>query len=480
MSLSSSLNNALSGLNVASRAASVVSSNVANATTEGYAPRQIEVSSRVVGQVGAGVAVDGVTRIVDEQLLQDRRLADADAGEAEVLSDFYSSFEALIGDPGDVGSLSATISDLEASLISAASTPESEVRLQEVLDSAKDLTTKLNSATDQIQDIRLQADDSIQAHVENLNANLEQLDELNELFVKLTSSGEDTNAIADKRQAIIDDISSIIPIEVHDRSLGQVALYTPGGVKLIDGTVAEIEYTGVGTIVPEMTIEGGALSGIIFDGREVDFSSSSSVVSGGSLSAAFQVRDELTVEAQADLDAIARDLVERFAAADSSVSGGLLTDAGADFDPADEVGLAGRLSVHSGADPDEGGHLWAIRDGLGATLQGSVGDSSLILDLTAALTDPKTASSGSFSGSLGSSLDLVSDVLSLASTNRQNSEANMSFSLALQEGLLTQELENGVDTDHELQKLLLIEQSFTANAKVMQTIDELIGQLLEL
>ncbi|MCH5377201.1 MAG: flagellar basal body protein, partial [Planctomycetes bacterium] len=41
MALSSALNNALSGLNAAARASGVVSSNIANAMTEGYAQRSL-------------------------------------------------------------------------------------------------------------------------------------------------------------------------------------------------------------------------------------------------------------------------------------------------------------------------------------------------------------------------------------------------------------------------------------------------------
>jgi len=46
--------------------------------------------------------------------------------------------------------------------------------------------------------------------------------------------------------------------------------------------------------------------------------------------------------------------------------------------------------------------------------------------------------------------------------------------------LKTQELQNGVDTDYEMQQLLLVEQSFAANARVIQTIDELIQTLLRI
>ena len=62
MSLTGSLNSALSGLNAAARAAELISSNVANAMTEGYARRELQTSARVVGQSGQGVKVDGVLR----------------------------------------------------------------------------------------------------------------------------------------------------------------------------------------------------------------------------------------------------------------------------------------------------------------------------------------------------------------------------------------------------------------------------------
>ena len=53
MSISGSLSSALSGLTAASRAAEVVSNNVANAQTEGYGKREIELSSRILGGAGA-------------------------------------------------------------------------------------------------------------------------------------------------------------------------------------------------------------------------------------------------------------------------------------------------------------------------------------------------------------------------------------------------------------------------------------------
>ena len=42
------------------------------------------------------------------------------------------------------------------------------------------------------------------------------------------------------------------------------------------------------------------------------------------------------------------------------------------------------------------------------------------------------------------------------------------------------QLAQGVDTDAEMQTLLMVEQAYSANARVIKTIDELIQQLIGL
>ena len=80
MSISGSFSSALSGLTAAARAAEIVSSNIANAMTDGYGRRELTLSARVIGGTGQGVMVGGVTRRSDPVVIGDRRLADAASG----------------------------------------------------------------------------------------------------------------------------------------------------------------------------------------------------------------------------------------------------------------------------------------------------------------------------------------------------------------------------------------------------------------
>ena len=126
MSITGSIANALSGLNATSRRAEIVSANIANANTPGYGVRKLDVSAATVAGRGSGVRIDGVSRLVDNGIVQDRRLADASLGDSTTRSAFFARVEKSIGIPGTAGSLSGRVADLEASLISAASRPDSE------------------------------------------------------------------------------------------------------------------------------------------------------------------------------------------------------------------------------------------------------------------------------------------------------------------------------------------------------------------
>ena len=120
MSLSTALNNALSGLTATSRAVDVVSSNVANAMTEGYARREITLASQTMGANGNGVLVVSVSRMVNERALADLRQASANTSNSETQANAWLRVEKAIGYPTESGSLMDRINKLESAFISAA------------------------------------------------------------------------------------------------------------------------------------------------------------------------------------------------------------------------------------------------------------------------------------------------------------------------------------------------------------------------
>lgn len=482
MTLSGALSNAITGLTASSRSAEVVSNNVANALTEGYATRQIQLSSR---GYGGGVHIEGVQRNWDPVLLGDRRVAQANLSQSATQHDALSRIESHIGLPSDPGSLSARLAAFDTALIEANSRPESEARQGNVVRTAKDLVATFNQVTDAIQQERMVADRAIATSIDQLNTGLKQVEELNAEILRFTMTGNDVNGLIDQRQMVIDGLADIVPIKQIEREFGRVALYTELGAMLIDGPAPAFEYEPTGLIIADMTLGSGALSGLSVNDNDIRTSGTNSPIAGGRLAALFEIRDELAPAAQEGLDSLARNLAERFQdpAVDATLGAGdagLFTDQGAVFDPVDETGLAGRLTLNSAVDPTLGGELWRIRDGINALVQGDVGNSTLFTAMSEALSANITPSSGPFSSSSHTSESLFSTFLSTHSAARMSAEGERVFDTTRFESLKSQELKEGVDTDDQMQKLLLVERAYSANARVVSTIDELLDELLRI
>ncbi len=485
MSLSVTLSNALSGLSATSRAADLVSSNIANATTEGYGTRRLETASRAIGGQGSGVQIVGVERQVDLRLLAARRDADAGLGAATTAADFMRRMEAAIGTPDDPASLSAHIADFEASLVAAANRPESQSRLTAVLDAAQRLATKLNTLSGGVQAARLEADQDIARDVAHLNQTLEQVHQINVQIRANQGLGRDNAALLDQQQALIDQISPLVPLRTMRDTTGQVSLFSADGHALLDGKPAVFSFDPATVMAPDLTVANGGLSGLRLNGQPIPMDGVQPGLQGGALAGHFAVRDDLALTTQAQLDAVARDLTARLD--DPSLdptrptgTPGLFTDAGSLFDPVNEVGLAGRLRVNALVDPNQGGAVWRLRDGLGATTEGPTGNATLLQNTLAALQDIRPTQSGGFSSAGRSLGTLAADFLSMTGIARQSAEQTESFAASQQSAIRAAELESGVDTDHEMQQLLLIEQAYAANARVIAAAEEMLDQLMRL
>ncbi len=478
MSISGSLNNAITGLTATSRMAEVVSANLANALTEGYGRREVQLSSASLG----GVSVDGIARNVDPVVLGERRLADASLNNSQRSAASLNRLEAAIGTAEDPYSIAARLTAFEQSLVSASTDPASDQRLELVVTRANELTQSLSDASRSIQQMRQDADADIARDIDQLNTSLGEVSRLNGDIARTINTGGDPGVLMDARQLSIDKIAEIVPVREMERPNGGVALVTTRGVVLLDGPPAEFSFTPTPTIVADMTYAGGVLGGLEMNGVPMIPDTGFGRLSGGSLESSFKLRDETLTASQTGLDEIAADLITRFEATSADptlglTDTGLLTDNGARFDLANMDGLASRVSLNSGVDPELGGDLSLIRDGVAATTAGPVGDSTQINRWLDALN-----SSHSYDPTVSTrtASEHVSQMTSDIGTLRLRADETLTFETARWNLLKDAELADGVDSDQELQKLLVIEQTYAANARLIQTASSMLQTLMEI
>lgn len=485
MSISTAFNSAGSGLAANARQAEVLSSNIANASTPGYVRREAVLAARADGGAGQGVTVDGIRRDVDLFLLNARRAGQAAAAASTQAQGYLTRLEGIQGDTESTGSLVNRVNALDGALVAAASRPESEALLSAAVTAAESLATALNQASRAIQDERLRADHDIAAAVERINTALVRIDELNTRIRVATAAGRDVSGLQDEQAALVDSIAELVPVREVAREQGTIALFTTGGAALVDGRAARLEFEPAGMMAADMTLANGALSGLSLDGIDIPVGGATGLFQGGTLAGMFALRDSIAPAAQAQVDALARDLVLRLAdpGIDPTLPAGapgLFTDAGGPYDSGNPEGIAGRIALNASVDPGSGGSVLALRDGLGTGAPGQPGDSSLLLALSGALTARRASDSpGVVSGS-HSAGELAAKLLSLVSTRRVEADSEAAFHGARLAELRDAEARRGVDIDTEMQGLLVIERHYAANARVIQALDQMLASLLEI
>jgi len=490
MSLTRALNTAYSGLSSSSYRADIASNNIANANSPDYVRRNVVTAENTVGGKGNGVRIIGVDRAQDYELSRLRRDADAAAGRSEILASTYTQLNREIGAPGDAYGLFSAYENLESSLRDLAVTPESPALQNSVLSASREIVDQFNSLAVQNNERRVRADDNIARDVNTVNSALNRLHELNGDIASFRAGDGGAAALEDERQSLISTIAEIIPVKDIRREGGIVDIVSSEGVFLLSsGSVKPLEFTAVGAIGPTSDYATGVgnLSGLRVGNQDLTPGQTGSFsVSSGRLAGYFAVRDSVVPAFSAQLDSLAGDLITRVSqdAIDPTKTAGdpgLFTDAGLAFDPLNTVGAAGRLRLNAAVDPVQGGLTSRLRDGLGAVTEGPSGQAEILNGLLGALTSrtaapTQTALNGNFSTS-----ELIAGITSIIGENQVRNDALSAGATARANVLSDAEFQaGGVDTDNELQSLLLIEQSYAANARVIQTIGDMMDRLLQI
>lgn len=486
MSITSAFANANSGLSAMSRSAEVISNNVSNALTEGYSRQEVAYAATVIAGRGGGVSVGGVSRGVDVLLTTSRQRAEAEMTNSSSLAKTMERLAASLGLPDSEGSLAARVVSFETSIRTAIATPESSALQNDILVSAKNLTSSLNRISTETTRLRVEADASIARQVATVNSSLEKIEALNAEIRVFTMSGRSVAGLEDQRQVLVDTVNAIIPIRQSNTNDGEVALFFTGGEILLNGSARKIEFTATNMMTPSMSISSGALSGLSISGVSIPIGQGDGAIRGGSLAAGFNARDIILPKFHMQIDALARDLVERLQdpAIDPTLAigdAGLFTDAGAAFSTVNETGLAGRISVNSIVDPANGGVLWKMRDGLGAVTPSPPGNNQLFIRLSSALDENRLPTANLGLTSENNASGFTQEMASYWISSAASKQAVAVFNTSKHDVLLVKELDAiGVDTDQEMQKLMLVEQAYAANARVLSVIDGLMKTLLEI
>jgi len=244
LSLNGITASALTALKTNSAALSVVSNNVANMNTPGYARRVVNEQTLAPGGQLMGVDIASVQRVVDKFLQQETLSAGAGAAQYDTAAGFFSQLNGLLGAPGDNQSLATGLNNLQSSLATASQAPSAPSSTAAIVNALNGVSGDINNVSSTIGSLQTQIDGQVVSSVSETNALIKQVFDLNTQIRNGSAAGGSDDGLADQRDLALQNLSQKLGIKVTTNSDGSAQVSTTDGVNLVSNTYAQLSYSG--------------------------------------------------------------------------------------------------------------------------------------------------------------------------------------------------------------------------------------------
>jgi flagellar hook-associated protein 1 len=341
MGLTQTLSTSLSGLQAAQANIAVVAGNVANAQTPGYVRETATQVATLAGDAGNGVRVTSINRMLDTFVQQQLRTESSGGAYANLRASFYQQLQQVYGQPGSSASLDSAFNNFTSSVQALATTPGSSTAQSQTINAAQALASQLNNASNNIQALRSQADQGIASSVQKANIALQQIADINTQLANGSTNDGTAALLQDQRDAAIDQLAQLMDIRVVQGDHNQVTVFTGSGNQLVGTQAAQLGFTPAGTVAAGQQL--GTISLISASGSTMDFMSVGGARSG-EIAANLNMRDNVLVQAQAQIDQIASQMSS--ALSDTTTAGAATTSGAQAGFNIDVSGMSAGNTIH--------------------------------------------------------------------------------------------------------------------------------------
>lgn len=313
MGLFSVLGTSSSGLRSVQDHLSLVSQNVAGASTEGYVRRTQTQSPGAPGS-GGGLSPN-IERAFDRFVQSGFWQARSGSAYAGILSSTLSDINNLFGTPGSDTGLPNLMAKFQNTLKSLVTDPSSAAARAQVIGQLNLVVNSIHGISDGIQSARANVESALSNDVEELNSYLQQIDAINK---KVGVTNRDPGLL-DQRDLLVGKISSLIGVTVREQTDGTLQISTDTGSVLVDQSgVAKLSFDARGNIgagdlydVDPTKRKVGTILATTPGGTTLDLLGNG-LVKSGELGALVQLRDQALVETQGQIDDFAAALASAF------------------------------------------------------------------------------------------------------------------------------------------------------------------------
>ncbi|MEG0307382.1 MAG: flagellar hook-associated protein FlgK [Clostridium sp.] len=237
--LFATLNTSKNGMFAQQQFINTTSHNISNSATPGFSRQHVVLQTARpqsvaggVGQIGTGVSMVSIERTRNQFLDYQIRKEGSHLGIYGVRQEYLSQVEGIFNEPSDTG-----ISELMSQFFDAWQTlsknPDKSDARTVVAQKAKALMDEINHTYKKLDDTKNNAVQEIQSSLFDINTTLDQLNSVNKEIITVTIAGNNPNDLLDRRDALLDELSTKFGIDTKNQSLNGVTC-KPEGNDLIN------------------------------------------------------------------------------------------------------------------------------------------------------------------------------------------------------------------------------------------------------
>jgi len=506
MSLAAALSIATGGLANVNYQLGVVAQNVTNAATPGYLTEVANQQSLTVGDQPSGVKSGPTTREVDTALQSSLLGQNAVVSGLQTQQAALQQIDAVQGTPGQGGDLPDLVAQLGNAFSTLENDPSNQAQQSAVVAAAQTLSTQVNALGNAIATERQTAQNSIVAAVNSINSQLAGIGQLSNQIMQFQSEGVSTADLENQRDAAVSSLSKLIGIRSIAQPNGDLLVMTSSGLDLPIHTSTPPLATAGANLGANAYYPGGGVPAITLNGYDV-----TTQLAGGQLGANLTLRDATLPGYQGQLDEFAYTLSNRFAqqglALFTDPTGNVPTPTA----PPSQTGYVGYANIMQ-VNPAVAAQPSLVRDGTtpipgsptGASnfapnpAGGPAGFNTLIQRVLnyslgsevqpgVAQAPPSVTGlgpAGTLSAPYAAPADLSGFATAFVAAEAGDS-SSVSSQLNTEQGVQTTlssnlSSEDGVSLDKQMSNMVVLQNAYAANAKVVGAVQSMWAQLLQL
>ncbi|HCA7077512.1 TPA: flagellar hook-associated protein FlgK [Citrobacter sedlakii] len=277
------INIGYSGASTAQVELNITAQNTANAMTDGYT-RQVAVISSIGASAGSsnsagnGVQVDSIRRVSNQYQVNQVWFAASDYGYYNTQQQYLTQLESVLSDENS--SLSGGFDAFFAALNAATSSPDDSALREQVISQAGALSLRIDNTLSYIESQSSEIVSQEQAMVAQVNTLTAGIASYNQQITQAEANGDNAAALYDARDQLVEQLSSIMDVQVNIDDKGNYNVTLQNGQPLVSGQNSS-------TIALETNADGSQSMSLTFAGTTSTMTSET----GGSLGALFDYQN---------------------------------------------------------------------------------------------------------------------------------------------------------------------------------------------